>query len=115
MLNNTLSYSRCFDENDVCALQWQRCVENAKAAFADMSKGKVVRVCYENFIQQLAEELMRILSALGIGASPVRVNEAVSGASSKNVDKGRAPLSEAEVERLEASVGATLDRYGYRS
>jgi hypothetical protein len=35
---------------EVCALQWQRCVENAEAAFANIEPSRVTRVSYEDFV-----------------------------------------------------------------
>lgn len=101
--------------NEVCALQWQRCVENAERAFANMPQNKVIRVRYEDFVRAPQEELTRIVMFLGLEVSRDSVNEAVSGVSSKSIGKGRAALEDTEVSRLESLVQETLDRYGYRS
>lgn len=101
--------------NEVCALQWQRCVENAERAFANMPQDKVIRVRYEYFVRAPQEELTRIVRFLGLEVSRDSVNDAVSGVSSKSIGKGRAALEDTEVSRLESLVQETLDRYGYRS
>lgn len=101
--------------NEVCALQWQRCVENAESAFADMPQDKVIRVRYEDFVRQPKEELSRIVDFLGLEVSAEAIREAVSGVSSKSIGKGRASLEESEVASLESLIGETLDRYGYRA
>ncbi|MDN3552597.1 sulfotransferase [Halomonas almeriensis] len=101
--------------NEVCALQWQRCVENAERAFAEMPQDKVIRVRYEDFVRDPREELSRIVDFLGLEVPADAIREAVSSVSSKSIGKGRASLEEAEVTRLESLVGETLDRYGYRA
>ncbi|SDO63075.1 Sulfotransferase family protein [Halomonas shengliensis] len=100
--------------NEVCALQWQRCVENAEAAFADMPDDRVIRVRYEHFVREPVAELHRLFEFLGLQVSGEAVRDAVSGVSSRSIGKGRASLEEGEVAQLEALIGETLERYGYR-
>ena len=100
--------------NEVCALQWQRCVENAEAAFADMPPNRVIRVRYEDFVRDPEAQLKRLLAFLELEVPEEEVCRAVSGVSSKSIGKGRASLEEGEVERLESLIGETLERYGYR-
>lgn len=99
--------------NEVCAIQWQRCVDQADAALSAMPEGKVIRVKYEDFVSRPGEELTRILDFLGYQATPETVAEVVKGVSSKSLGKGRKALGDDEVRRLEALVGASLKRYGY--
>lgn len=101
--------------DEVCALQWQRCVEKAEAAFADMPREQVIRVCYENFVRNPKEELARILAFMGIEVPENKIVQAVSCVSSKSLSKGRQALGNEKVTNLEALVRETLDRYGYRS
>ena len=100
--------------NEVCALQWQRCVDKAEEAFSAMPEGKVVCIRYENFVRQPAAELNRILKFLGIEAETTQIEAAVKGVSPRSLGKGRSALGQEEVARLERLVGDTLDRYGYR-
>jgi hypothetical protein len=98
---------------EVCALQWQRCVENAETAFAAIEPERVIRVSYEQFVEQPEQELKRILDFVGIKATNNAITESVANVSSKNIGKGRARLSLAERQRIESLVGTTLRRYGY--
>jgi hypothetical protein len=100
--------------NEVCALQWQCCVDKAEEAFSVMPEGKVVRVRYEDFVRQPVAELNRILKFLGIEAESTQIEAAVKGVSPRSLGKGRSALGQEEVARLERLVGDTLDRYGYR-
>jgi sulfotransferase family protein len=99
--------------NEVCALQWQRCVDKAEETFSGMSEDKVIRVRYEDFVRQPAEELGRILAFMGKEVSPEQITGAVEGVSARSLGKGRKALGDEEVSRLEALVGESLKRYGY--
>jgi hypothetical protein len=99
--------------NEVCALQWQRCVDSAEAALSAMPEDKVIRVCYEDFVRQPAEELTRILAFMGKEVEPEKIAKAVEGVSPRSLGKGRKALGEQEVAKLESLVGESLKRYGY--
>lgn len=99
--------------NEVCALQWQRCIDKSEQAFASMSADKVVRVRYENFVREPLVELSRILEFMGLDIQPDKLAQAVEGVSSHSVGKGRKALGKEEVENLEELVGNTLKRYDY--
>lgn len=99
--------------NEVCAIQWQRCVDQADAALSTMPDDRVIRVKYEDFVSRPHEELTRILDFLGYRAAPETVGEVVKGVSSKSQGKGRQALGENEVKHLEELVGDSLARYGY--
>ena len=99
--------------NEVCALQWQRCVDKAEEAFASMPADKVVRVCYEDFVREPEKELTRILNFMGRDIEPAKIGKAVEGVSPRSLGKGRKALGEEEVANLEALVGETLKRYDY--
>src|SRR5690554_2907089 len=99
--------------NEVCALQWQRCVDKSEEAFARMPEDKVVRVRYEDFVRNPVTELSRILTFLGKEIPQERIERAVEGVSPRSLGKGRKALGEQEVANLEALVGDTLRRYDY--
>ncbi|NWO07494.1 MAG: sulfotransferase [Alteromonadaceae bacterium] len=99
--------------NEVCALQWQRCVDKAEEAFSRMPEGKVVRVRYEDFVKHPVEELTRILEFMGRDVPPDKVARAVERVSPQSLGKGRKALGASEVASLENLVGETLQRYGY--
>ncbi len=99
--------------NEICALQWQRCVEYAEAAFADVPHERVIRVRYEDFVREPEVQLKRLLGFLGLEVPAEEVRRTVAGVSSRSIGKGRASLEEGEVKHLESLIGDTLERYGY--
>ena len=113
-LNNMQEILRSHTLNEVCALQWQQCVDRAEEAFSLMPENKVVRVRYEDFVQQPAVELTKILEFLGKEIEAEKIEDAVKGVSSKSLGKGRKSLGEEEVANLEKQIGSTLKRYGYQ-
>lgn len=99
--------------NEVCALQWQRCVDKADEALSAMPGEKVIRVRYEDFVQRPAIELARVLTFLGLSVPMSDIENAVKGVSARSLGKGRKALGDAEVAKLEQLVGDSLKRYGY--
>jgi hypothetical protein len=99
--------------NEVCALQWQRCVDKSEEAFSEMPVDKVIRVRYEDFVLRPVDELDRILDFIGKEVDPEKVARAVERVSSGSLGKGRRALGEKEVVNLELLVGETLRRYDY--
>ncbi|MAT50395.1 MAG: sulfotransferase [Porticoccaceae bacterium] len=99
--------------DEVCALQWQACVEKAADAFAGMSKERWLEIPYEAFVDSPESEFVRILTFLGIDATPEEIAKAVEGVRSDSVGKGRVALDEASLQRLDQLVHNTLARYGY--
>jgi hypothetical protein len=99
--------------NEVCALQWQKCVDKAEEAFSAMPENKVVRVRYEDFVREPQSELGRILEFMGKDVDSERITQAVKNVSPRSLGKGRKALGDQEVTSLESLVGTTLMRYGY--
>lgn len=99
--------------DEVCAIQWQRCVEQARDAFQAMDGARWLEVGYEDFVARPREELERILDFMGMEVDPTVRATAVSGVKASSVGKGRAALSPEACERLGKLVGTTLDRFGY--
>ncbi|WP_290648889.1 sulfotransferase [Aquisalimonas sp.] len=61
-----------------CALQWQRCVDSAAAAFAAMPRERWLEVAYEDFVRAPEAEVGRVLAFLGIEASALQRREAAT-------------------------------------
>ena len=99
--------------DEVCALQWQRSVDNADAALSALSPERVFRVSYEDFVANPQIGLTAIVNYLDIEVDQARIATAVADVSDKSVGKGRTALTEEIRDRVSNLVGATLDRLGY--
>ena len=99
--------------NEVCALQWQACVERAEHDFSFIAADRIIRVRYEDFVKEPVVEVSRILKFLSREQKIDVVREAVKGVSPCSIGKGRIALGDKEVRNLERLVGRTLKHYGY--
>lgn len=97
--------------DELCALQWQRCVDNSERDLALIDPSRVHRLKYEEFVQTPGEHLAAILDFLG---TPRDIDPTwVGDVKASSVGKGRASLGEATVNRLTALVRPSLERYDY--
>lgn len=112
-LNEMTSILRQHSLSEVCALQWQACVDSAEFGFKRVSADRVIRVRYEDFVMQPAAEVARILKFIGKEVEEEDICRAVANVSSASLGKGRNALGELEVKKLEQMVGETLKRYEY--
>ena len=95
---------------EVCALQWKRCVDLSEDAFKQID-AKVIRVKYEDFVTSPHQELSRILSELDVEADDRLIREAVAGVTPKSIGKGRKSLQNRE--KVIQLISDSLQRYGY--
>lgn len=98
---------------EVCALQWQRCVDLSEEAFSRIPEDKVIRVKYEDFVAKPAEELNRILVELNIPFEVAKVEDSVKSVTSSSLGKGRKALNQNQLKKVSNLVSDTLQRYGY--
>ena len=108
-----LVFLQKYSLNEVCALQWQSCVDKAEDAFSKMSDDKVIRLRYEDFVCQPENELNRILKFIGKDIEAEKVVNAVKNVSDRSIGKGRKALGDRETSNIEALVKDTLKRYDY--
>ena len=96
--------------DEVCAIQWRRCVEQSWQAFEAMESSRWLEIGYEDFVTQPQEELARIVDFLELPATEADQAEAdqaeaVRGVRSSSIGKGRAALDTETIQRLEALIG----------
>lgn len=86
--------------NEICAIQWRRCVDNSKRDLNNISPSRVTNVTYENFVNDSEAELQRILSDLGVSILPEQLKESVQRVSNKSVGKWKGQLSSSDIELI---------------
>jgi len=114
-LNNMQNILISHTLDEVCAIQWQQCVEKAEQGLRTIEPERIHRVSYESFVNNPKKDLEKILNFLDVKADSNVIESATQGVSNKSLGKGRASLGEDEVKKLEALVGPTLKKYGYLS
>jgi hypothetical protein len=98
---------------EVCALQWKRCVDKAAADLAEMPADRWTEVGYEDFVKAPETGLKELLEFLGINGGEELIAKAVEGVSPRSIGKGREQLGKEAVDRLGQLMEQTLARYGY--
>lgn len=95
---------------EVCAMQWQQCVERAEHDLAQLAPERVFRLKYEDFVTDPSSHLRRISDFLGIVAE--RLPD-TSGVRQDLVGKGRKETDPEIESHLRTLLAETLHRYGY--
>jgi hypothetical protein len=104
-----------FSLNEVCALQWEQCVNKAENFLGSIPKDKVVKVKYEDLISDPKTEVKRLVEFIGKSVSEQDLIGLTSNITASSIGKGRKQLGESEVNKLSGLIGKTLTRLGYES
>lgn len=99
--------------DEVCALQWMRCVDAAAGTFAAMPSERWFEVAYEDFVRDPESGLARMLDFIGLDVPIKQQRHVVASVRADSIGKGRATLDIDTVHRLESLIRETLIRYGY--
>jgi hypothetical protein len=105
--------TKSHDLNEICALQWKKCVESSDVAFSNMQSNVVCYVQYENFVINPEKELTKILKFIEIPTSINMVKRLVKGVSKNSIGKGKKSLSNSEIESLKPIISGTMKKHGY--
>lgn len=98
---------------EVCALQWQACVDQAEHDFTRISPENIIKIKYEKFVSDPVAEFARLAEFLNKDV-PDTVNDYLrKNVRPNSVGKGRKALGEAGVEKLRPLIESTLERYDY--
>lgn len=98
---------------EVCAIQWKACVDNAERDFSSTPSENLIRIKYEEFVQEPVLEFARLADFLDKQVSD-SVNEYLKKqVRHDSVGKGRKALGEEEVKNLRPLIADTLKKYGY--
>jgi len=98
--------------DEICMIQWQRCVDEAQRGLAGLSGSQLFAVSYEQFVTDPVDTMRDLLEFLDL-PQPMDLPSTVADVSSSSVGKGRQKLSDERFTRLEALAGPTLRGLGY--
>jgi len=99
--------------SEVCALQWKACVEKAEAGLSSIPSDRIVKVKYEDFVNNPVEEFSRLSSFVGGNLTGSIKSQLVDSVSNSSIGKGRISLGLGGVERLRPLIESTLERHNY--
>jgi hypothetical protein len=91
--------------DELCAIQWQRCVEASWRGLDGLPSAQLVTVRYEDFVADPVTQAARLAETLGLTGTPD-----VDHVSARSVGKGRDDLGREAVARLETLLAPTLER-----
>jgi hypothetical protein len=98
---------------EVCALQWKRCVESSADSFSRMPKDQWIEIGYEDFVRKPEAELTRVLDFLELTIDNKQKQQATSNITPASIGKGKASLGEEKTKRLTPIIYDTMNRFGY--
>jgi len=98
---------------EVCALQWQACVESAERDFSTLSSENIIRLKYEEFVAEPVTEFTRLAEFLNKDVPDSINNYLIENVRKDSIGKGRKALGKANVKDIRPLIADTLDRYGY--
>lgn len=97
---------------EVCALQWRRCVERSGEDLQQIDPARVYRLRYEDFVADPEAELRRLLEFASVEFNH-DLQSVVAGISARSVGQWRAKLDPATRRSVERLIGDTLEQHGY--
>lgn len=112
-LNGMEVLLRHYTLEEVCALQWKRCVDRAMEDFSLIAPGRVVEVKYEDFVTTPIDGLKEILNFLSYGVEDRVILKAVASVSPASIGKGKTGLGAEMIEHILPLIYATQQRLGY--
>jgi hypothetical protein len=105
--------TKIYNLNEVCALQWKKCVENSGEAFSNTFNERVIYIRYEELVEKPVKIISEIINFIGLSDSPGLIADSVGNISTKSIGKGRVTLNNIEIESLHKLIGDTLKHHGY--
>lgn len=113
MLNEMNKLIDRYALDEVCAIQWRRCVDKADEAFSKMPKNYWIEVGYEAFVSNPEVELKKILKFIGVKSTSAVCKNVLKDVKSTSVGKGRKELGSETIKRLSPFISETMQRHGY--
>ncbi|CAK8722860.1 Sulfotransferase [Candidatus Electrothrix laxa] len=99
---------------EVCALQWKACVENAERDLSAIPAENILRVKYEEFVNEPVKEFARLAYFLNKQLPNTFDEYLHQNVRKDSVGKGRAVLGKVHREKIKSHIADTLATYGYQ-
>jgi Sulfotransferase family len=98
---------------ELAARQWAACVEASDRSFAKIPQDRWMQLRYEDFVNDAATELMRILEFLQVEASEAAIHQAISIVRATSVGKGIGSFDSSTLNVLRPAIAPLLHAHGY--
>lgn len=102
---------------EICAAQWNACVERSASAFLGIERDQAHVICYEDFVKAPESCLRAVTEFLQLSVQAGALRNSVASVSDRSVGKGRNALHPGDLKRLEqivapatAALAALLDQ-----
>ncbi len=86
--------------DEICALQWKRCLDKAAEDLNKIPKDRWIEIGYEDFVTHPEKQLQKLLGSLNIDYDDQCLQAAISKVSPGYIGRGRSTLSEEEITRV---------------
>ena len=104
---------RNYSLHEVCAIQWARCVERSESELDKLSKGRVYRLRYEDFVTRPRQEISALAEFLAIRATNKELDSIALGVRNSSVGKGKTELPRSVLDSISPIVEPLRNRFGY--
>ncbi len=105
-LNNMESLLKQYSLEEICALQWKKCVNRANEAFQQINKSRVFKIDYEIFVQEPEEYLKQICNFLELDYKKSDIRNAVYDVKVNSVGKGRKQLRKDQIDKISSVINS---------
>lgn len=112
-INDMNNLFKNYNLNEVCALQWQRCMNLTEEGLLSIPNENVFRIRYEDFVKNPSQSIIKIMKFLNKDIPMEILQASVSKVSRENIGKGRKALGDHQVSNLQTLIKPTLKRYEY--
>lgn len=99
---------------EVCAMQWARCVEQATGTLTDLDDSRVHTVHYEDLVTKPVAAIPDLAGFLDVDLSKDWIQALAEPIHADSVGKGRDDLSDDAMDRIEPIMAEALETHGYR-
>ncbi|QSE96795.1 sulfotransferase family protein [Fulvivirga lutea] len=101
--------SRSLEE--VCALQWSRCVEKSITDLENLGSDKYIKVYYENLVSEPISEVKRIIEFMELNISYVDLVSACDCVSTNSLSKGNKELTIDSQQKIREIVDPIIKKH----
>ena len=112
-LENMETILKQYSLEEVCAIQWQQCVDYSERDFLKINQSKIYRLRYEDFVINPREELIKISQFLNISIPEKQILNILNVVSTQSIGKWRKELDEELITKLIPLMKKSLQRYEY--